>query len=93
VPPLRITSIRPTPRFRKAYKRLDPVIKEDVDRALEDLLRDPVPNGRRLPKMEGHRNPEVWKIRITRNFRLTFELREGVAVLRNVGSHNMIRDP
>jgi mRNA-degrading endonuclease RelE of RelBE toxin-antitoxin system len=79
-------------RFKKAYKKLDPRIQEEVDETLKDLQKSPIPRGRRAKKMRGHHNPEIWEARVNDNFRITFELNDDMVVLRNVGSHNLLYD-
>ncbi len=79
-------------RFKKAYKKLDPRIQEEVNETLKDLQKSPTPRGRRVKKMHGHYNPEIWEVRVNDNFRITFELNGDTAVLRNVGSHNLLYD-
>lgn len=79
-------------RFKKAYKKLDPRIQGEVDESIEDLLKDVPPPGRQVKKMSGHHNPDIWEIRVTKNFRLTFERDGDAAILRNVGSHNLLHD-
>lgn len=94
MPPLGIKRFRKKEKFEKAYKKLDPEIKLAVDDAIKDLLKDPPPAGRRIKKMGGHHNPDIWEIRVNHNFRMTFEIQDDIATLRNVGSHNLLyRNP
>lgn len=81
-------------RFKKAYKKLDPRIQGEVDETIEDLLKDVPPPGRQVKKMSGHHNPDIWEIRVTKNFRLTFERDGETAILRNVDNHDLLyRNP
>ncbi len=77
-------------RFERAYKKLDPRIQREVDETLKDLQKNPIPRGRRVKKMRGHHNPEIWEARVNDNFRITFELNGDTAILRNVDSHNLL---
>ena len=44
--------------------------------------------------MSGHHNPDIWEIRVTKNFRLTFERDGDTAILRNVDTHDLLyRNP
>lgn len=88
----RISAVDYLPRFEKALSKLDKRIKEAVKEAIEDIQKSPVPPGRRLHKMSGYDN--VWEVRATSSFRLTFELQGSTAIFRNVGSHDhLLRNP
>lgn len=89
---VRIRFIEHTVRFKREYKKLSPELKQDLKSALEDLLRDPIPPGRRFEKLEGYRNPNIFTIHITKNHshKLSFELIEDRAVLRRISTHSEI---
>ena len=89
---LQITELKRLSRFAKAYKKLDAMIQKDVDEAIRDLLKNPLPSGRRLEKLRGLRNPDTYSVRINDSFRLTFHMEDSTAVLRNVGTHKIYQD-
>ena len=47
--------------------------------------------GLQVKKMEGV--DDIWEIRVTDNYRITFQFVEGGALLRRVGTHNVLRRP
>lgn len=81
-----------TPRFEKAYRDLSLEQHEAVDshlRRLEQNWRHPSLQTKRLG---GTKN--IWYLRISRDLRLTFELRRQEIFLRNVGPHDAtLRSP
>lgn len=85
-----IRRIQHKERFKKAYKKLDPRIQGEVDEVINGLLKDVSPTGRQVKKMSGHHNPDIWEIRVTKNFRLTFERDGDTAILRNVDTHDFL---
>lgn len=78
-------------RFKKAYKRLEPEVQDQVDAVIRELELQRMPVGRDLKKRKGTGNQTVYQVRVDRHFRLTFQVAHGVATLRNVGSHDQIR--
>ena len=84
--------IHRTARFDKAYVALPPPIRAKVDRAillLDENWRHP---GLRARRLSGHR--DVFYARVDRDHRITYERREDVLVLRNVGHHDeTLRNP
>ena len=93
MPPLGIKSYRIKSRYRRAYRNLEETIKDVVDECINELFLEKMPSGRRLKKMGGYSNPEIWEVRVTKGYRLTFHMDGTVAVLRNVGSHDMLNSP
>jgi len=81
-------------RFGKAYRRLNRQNKSAVDAALTELLNDSkLPPGRNLKKVRsGKRKMNVWAIRVNKGIRLTFEVKKGTCILRNVGDHDKTLD-
>ena len=77
-------------RFQRAYKKLNPEMQAAVDEAIKDLLKNPIPNSRRVHKMGGQKN--IWEVRVTRDYRMSFSLDGDTAVLRNVDSHDELID-
>lgn len=80
-----------TERFKKDFKRLPTEIQERVDKALELFVSHPRHPSLHAKKMEGA--PDIWELRVTDNYRITFQfVQEGVLLLR-VGTHNVLRQP
>ena len=77
-----------TEQFEQAYEKLTDAERRSVRKALSLLgenLRYP---GLHVKKMEGRQN--VWEARPSRRLRMTFELKEGIIVVRNVGEHDKV---
>lgn len=73
--------------FEKSYKRLSDQDKKAVERAVAALKSsDELPPGRRLKRVKSSK--DAWAIRVSKGIRLTFEVADGVCILRNVGEHN-----
>jgi mRNA interferase RelE/StbE len=75
-----------TERFRRAYADLDDAQLEPVRKALRLLAADPRHPSLRVKKMQG--TTDIWEARASRSLRLTFEMRDDVMLLRNVGTHD-----
>lgn len=82
----KIRAIDRLPRFDRAYKKLEQRIRKNVDEAINDLLKNPIPNGRHVHKMGGYE--DIWEVRVTGSYRLSFKLDGDTAILRNVDSHD-----
>jgi mRNA interferase RelE/StbE len=77
-----------TEQFEQAYQKLTDVERRSVRKALSllgDNLRHP---SLRVKKMEGRQN--IWEVCPSKRLRITFELKEGMIVVRNVGEHDKV---
>ncbi len=77
-----------TEQFEQAYTRLTDAERRSVRKALSLLgenLRYP---GLHVKKMGGRQN--VWEARPSKRLRMTFELKEGIIIVRNVGEHDKV---
>lgn len=75
-----------TTRFRRVYRKLEPRRREQVKKALAQLLADHTHPGLRVKRVQGAEG--VWELRAGRNMRVTFEIETDAYVLRNVGHHD-----
>lgn len=93
--PPTIRAYRALRRFEKAAKTLPSDQKEKLKKALYDLQRPDVPGVRNAKKMRGlgKRYGEIWEAKLDDKCRLTFHMDDDVAVLRNVGPHDILNDP
>lgn len=81
-----------TGRFDRAFARLEPDIREKVNKAIRLLAADPRHPSLRLKRMHG--KPAVWEARVDRQHRMTFEVEGDCYVMRNVGKHDeTLRQP
>jgi mRNA-degrading endonuclease RelE of RelBE toxin-antitoxin system len=78
--------IKWTERFLRAYRMLGAEDARRVEKALRLLADNPRQPGLRVKKMQGREG--VWEARASNSLRLTFELRDDVILLRNVGAHD-----
>lgn len=85
-----ITEIALKPSFRRNYRKLTPDLQALVDQKLRDLMADPRPPGLRFEKLQGWRNPDVYTIHVTGNYKISMEIHGGQATLRRVGNHDKI---
>ena len=80
-----------TERFKKDFQRLPTEIRQRTEKALELLVSNSRHPSLQVKKMEGTR--DIWELRVTDNYRITFQfIQEGV-LLRRVGTHNVLRQP
>ena len=88
---------RRTKRFVTSFDALDRVIKQKVIKALRLVEADPSYPSLRIEKIEGY--PGVWAGRVDYQHRFTFhferdtETGERICVLRDVGTHDVYRNP
>lgn len=78
-------------QFQKRYKKLPQKIKDKTKKQLRLLLSNPQHPSLNLKKMKDPR--DIWEIRITYSYRLTFQQFEEAFYLRNVGSHDILKNP
>lgn len=79
-------------RFARDLKRLDKETQQAVKDAINDLLKTPVPQVRRMHSLGGYRNPKIYTIDVFPNhsYKISFEIEGTTAILRRVGSHGDI---
>ena len=78
-------AVIPSPQFRRAYRKLDTPLQNEVDRTIGLLSDNP-----RHPSLHTHKRRgkgEVWQARVTRNCRLYFLMEGDTLTLISVGPH------
>lgn len=80
-----------TERFKKDFKRLPADIQGRVGKVLELFMANSRHPSLHVKKMEGA--PDIWELRVTDNYRVTFQFVQEGALLRRVGTHNVLRQP
>ena len=83
--------VQTTSRFDRDYARLPLQVQERTNKQLALLLSDPRHPSLRIEKAEGY--SEIWKGRISRDYRFTFTIDGDTYILRRVGSHEIYRNP
>ncbi len=81
--------IRRTDAFLRDYRTLPVAIRERVDKQLHLLFENFRHPSLRLKKLKG---TDRFEIRISKGYRLTLRLDQGVMELRRVGAHDILRD-
>jgi len=75
-----------TSRFRRAYKSLP----EDAQLRVKDTLRKLTDNPRypslQVKKIKGTK--DIWEVRVSLDYRMTFQIIKDYFILRNVGHHD-----
>lgn len=80
-----------TNSFKKDYDSLAPFIQRQADKKLGLLLSNPRHPSLQTKKMEGTKG--IWEARVSRNYRMTFNLVEDCLILRRIGTHDILRKP
>jgi addiction module RelE/StbE family toxin len=83
--------IEATPTFIRLYKKLPEELKEKTKKALEFLQSNPAHPSLGHKKMAGQE--DIYEIRISKNYRLTYQKIGDTAYLRKVGTHDLLRNP
>ena len=80
-----------TRTFLKLYKKLDPEIKKQVKEALILLEKDTSHPSLGHKKMTGY--DDIYEIRVSKAYRITYTKAGDTAFLRKVGTHDILRKP
>ncbi len=90
--------LAPTQRFYKDLARLPDRLQTRVWDKLQLFVENPTHPSLRVKKMRGRER--IWELSVTREYRITFEWREDaesdverVAILRRVGTHDVLKRP
>jgi len=84
-------NIYTTRRFEKDYSSLPPSVQNKVDKKLKIFVDDISHPSLRIKKMEG--TQEIWEMRVSRNYRITFQFTNDGVILRRVGTHDILKTP
>ena len=80
-----------TNRFTRDFKRLPRPIQDKLPIVLDRFVHNARHPSLHTKKMEGA--GDIWELRVTDSYRITFQwVREG-ALLRRVGTHDVLRHP
>ncbi|RJQ54710.1 MAG: hypothetical protein C4530_16890 [Desulfobacteraceae bacterium] len=78
-----------TKTFIKNYRKLPQRIQTATDKQLELLLSNPDHPSLNIKKMKDPR--EIWECRVTKSYRLTFQIQGDDYILRMVGTHDILK--
>ncbi len=82
---------RRTASFEKDFVRLPRTVKDAFWEQITLLLENPRHPSLDIKKMKGHR--EIWRAKITRGYRFTFQIEGEWYLLRRVGPHDVLKKP
>lgn len=77
--------------FSRLYKKLPQDIKERAKKALELLQSNPHHPSLGHKKMAGQE--DIFEIRVSQNYRITYQKIQDTAYLRKIGTHDLLRNP
>jgi addiction module RelE/StbE family toxin len=80
-----------TKPFKRDYKGLPENIQELIDKQIFHLLENPRHPSLQIKKMEGRQT--IWEARITKGYRMTFQIVGDTYLLRRVGTHSILKKP
>lgn len=83
--------LRQTRRFVEDYAALPDELKRRTEKAVSTLLEDFRHPSLRAKKMEGRE--DIWEVRVSDSYRLTFQIAGEVYILRRVGTHDVLKKP
>ena len=84
--------LRYSKHFKKSYQKLSPTVQKRVDEALTILATNVRHPSLRVKKIQGA--DAIYELRVTRNYRISFEIEEDGYFLRRVGKHDdLLRRP
>ena len=78
-------------RFQKDFRRLPRDIQAKLPATLERFMSNPRHPSLHTKKMEGVR--DIWELRVSDNYRVTFQFVQEGVLLRRIGTHNVLRQP
>ena len=80
-----------TARFARDFRSLPPDIQHRAAKQLQLLLDNPRHPSLRIKKMEG--SQDIWAGRVTKGYRLSFQVHEDTYLLRRIGTHEILASP
>ena len=80
-----------TKPFKQDYKKLSGNIQELIDKQIAHLLENPKHPSLQIKKMEGRQS--IWEARITKGYRMTFQIVGDTYLLRRAGTHSVLKKP
>jgi len=80
-----------TNTFKRFYKKLDKEVREQVKKTLNCFKGNPYHPSLGNKKITGQKN--IYEIRVSRNIRITYSKIGDTAVLRKVGTHDILSNP
>lgn len=83
--------IEATDTFIKLYKKLPGDIQTQAKKSIEPLASNPSYPSLGHKKMSGQK--DIYELRVTQNYRITYQKVGNTAYLRKIGTHDLLRNP
>jgi len=80
-----------TKTFIHNYRKLSREIQKTLDKQLKILITNPKHPSLNIKKMNDPR--EIWEGRVTASYRFTFHIQKDLYLLRQVGTHDILKHP
>ena len=80
-----------TKPFKRDYRELAEKIQDQTDKQIIQLIENPKHPSLNVKKIEGHKS--IWEARITKGYRMTFQIDGDIYLLRRVGTHSILKRP
>ncbi|MBI4358640.1 MAG: type II toxin-antitoxin system RelE/ParE family toxin [Candidatus Omnitrophica bacterium] len=80
-----------TKRFKKDFRRLPHEIQDRTAKVFELFRSNPRHPSLHVKKMEG--TQDIWELRVSDNYRITFQFVQEGVLLRRIGTHDILREP
>jgi len=77
-------------QFKRHFKKLTPEMQTLALEVIKSLQGQTRPPGLRFEKLKGYKDPAIYTVHITGNYKLSFEVSGSMAILRCIGTHNKI---
>ena len=83
--------VEATDTFIHLYKKLPVDLKNRAKRAIEFFKSDPSHPSLGHKKMRGYE--DIYEIRVSENYRITYQKVSNIAYLRKIGTHDLLKNP
>lgn len=80
-----------TDPFKKDYEKLPKQIQIRTDKQLKFLLENPYYPSLSIKKIRGE--TDIWKGRISKDYRFTFKISGDKFIIRRIGHHSITKTP
>ncbi len=79
-----------TRQFTREFERLPDHLQEKAIAALRQFAANPSHPSLHVKKMQG--TQDVWELRVSYSYRITFLRASNVVILRHIGTHDILRE-
>ncbi|OIO38317.1 MAG: hypothetical protein COT00_00910 [Candidatus Omnitrophica bacterium CG07_land_8_20_14_0_80_50_8] len=83
--------VEATETFVRLYRKLPAEIQTRVKKTISMFASDPSHSSLGHKKMAGQE--DIYEIRVSDNYRITYQKIDDIAYLRKVGTHDLLRNP